>query len=223
MRKVLAVLCVALAAAFVLTLASAASAQENQAGGPSVSSAVGQVTATVVAKQAEVREDRLAVLKRLQAGELTAEAALDELDKLPSPAAYYAGSGPSAWIKLDVSEPSAEEVHAALPLTIVRWFIAEAPGLLPPNVTGQMKQQGVDLETIDFKGISMMLGALAYATEPTPLFWVKEPGGQEIKVTVVPAGMSVAGGDLASDLQVKSKPAVPAAPSAAAPGAPARP
>lgn len=168
--------------------AKEAPAEETAPGG--LAATVGQVQTMAYALQQEARGKRLAVLKRLEAGEVTAEGALDELDKLPAPSAQFVqGDHPLVWLTVSVEEES-QEVYVALPLYVVTWLIAEGPKMIPAEYMTGLKEQGFDIEALNLGPLLVAIGSLSYVEQPTPLFHVKQ-GAQEIKVMLLPDSAAV--------------------------------
>lgn len=168
---------------------AATSEKEEAPSQSSVGTALNQANAAVLAMQQEARAKRLAVLKEVEAGNKTAEQALDELDRLPAaPSQYMSPTGRLAWLRVEVQESQNEKVMIAVPLYVVRWLLVEGPKILPKEMTDRMTgQTGIDFAALDLSGLAMALDALSLVTEPTPLLHVQE-GSNLVKITVEPVG-----------------------------------
>lgn len=163
--------------------AKEAPAEEKAVGG--LAATVGQVQAMAYAWKQEAREKRLGVLKRLEAGEITAEEALAELDELPaSPAYFRSADKPSAWLVLSINQDG-QEVYVSLPLTLVRWLIAEAPKMIPEAYKTGLKEQGFDIEALNLMGLAMVVDAFGQVEKTTQVLRIKQ-GSQEIVILVEP-------------------------------------
>jgi len=146
-----------------------------------------QVQAVLAVAKAQSHAKRLEVLKKLEAGEINAQTALEELDKLPaSPAQYSQGNVGNAWLSVTLMQGKGNEINFALPLTVVRWIIGEGPKLLPQEVRREIQSEmGYDVATLDLSIFLIALDSLSHVTEPTPLFMLRQ-NGQEISIVVQP-------------------------------------
>jgi hypothetical protein len=150
--------------------------------------ALGQVTATAEAMKGQLQQKRLAVLKELEAGTITAEQALQKLDDLPAPPSYYrATGGRSSWLKIEVYEDESDNVMITFPLSMLRWLIVEGPKMLPKEMSDELKEEiGVDLTAIDLSGLALALDALSSVDQMT-LLQVQD-GQQRVKIAVETIG-----------------------------------
>lgn len=146
-----------------------------------------QVQAVLAVAKAQARAKRLEVLKKLEAGEINAQTALEELDKLPaSPAQYSQGNVGNAWLSVTLMQGKGNEINIALPLTVVRWIIGEGPKLLPAEVRREIQSEmGFDVANLDLSVFLVALDVLSHISEPTPLFMLRQ-NGQEISIVVKP-------------------------------------
>ncbi len=151
-----------------------------------VAGSVAHIASELKAMQQKYRAQRLEILKQVEKGELTAEDALEKLDRVPKAPGRSQRPGERAWIRLHVRQGENEEVEFALPLSVVLWVIEEGPKLVPSQVADQLKQQsGMDLRQIDLSSLAGALESLGQVQTEVTLLHVKQ-GKQEVHVTIEP-------------------------------------
>ena len=178
---------------------SLASGQETDDGakaeeGGGLVRVVKQAKQTADAMQAEAKAKRLEVLKRLEAGETTAEEALEELDALPaSLSQYVAADGSDAWLLIAVKESGGHnELNMSVPMSVVRWVVSEGPKMLPQEIREGIQTKmrvpvGGDNLGIDISGILPVVEMLTNVQEELPLLSLKD-GENAASIIVKPVG-----------------------------------
>ena len=160
--------------------------QATQATAPAksgVAAAVEQVSASLLATQETLRASRLAILKQVEAGSLSAEEALDALDKLPAPPRP---SERLVWIKGTIDAGEEAKATFAFPLSVLTWGIEAFPRLMPPMVAEEMKQEvGIDPSALDLSGLALALDSLSQVQAKTTLLSVVQ-GQMSVVITLEP-------------------------------------
>ena len=147
-----------------------------------------QVGAGLKAMQQDLRDKRLAILKKVEAGEMKAEQALDALDRLPSPPSHFQRPGERLlWLKAHVSDGARQEVEFAVPLSLIRWVLVEGPRLVPAPIVEEIKKEGMgmDIRALNLSGLALALDSLSQVRVKTTLLRVQD-GDQRVEVTIEP-------------------------------------
>jgi len=156
--------------------------------GGAVISTARQVGAGLEAMQQDLRKKRLAILKKVEAGEMKAEQALDALDRLPLPPSHFQRPGERLlWLKAHVSDGQNEEVDFAVPLSLIRWVLVEGPRLVPAPIVEEIKKEGMgmDISALNLSGLALALDSLSQIREKTTLLRIQD-GDQIVEVTIEP-------------------------------------
>lgn len=141
--------------------------------------------------EADIRAKRIAVLEKLEAGDVSVEEALGMLDAIPVPSARYKAGGPGSWFKLEIAKGQ-ESVMAMVPSSIVRWTIVEGPKMakqaidnMPAEQQGGIPPEAKKFLDMDLSGFVTIVDAFADVSQETKIFHVSE-GDETVMVTVVP-------------------------------------